>query len=48
VKVHEGKALIRKFSQVQSEGGTPLGKVDGEKKRLSLTHAEELMSGYLS
>ncbi|MBA7714052.1 hypothetical protein ES703_123066 [subsurface metagenome] len=47
-KVESGKSLIRKFSEVISEQGIHLGKVDGERNHLSLKTAEEIMSGYLS
>lgn len=49
VKVGDnGYAVIRGFDEVRSVAGTPLGRADGERSHLSLKHAEELMSGYLS
>lgn len=48
VKVNNGKAQIRKFSDVVREQGIQLAKVNGERQHLGLTNAEEIMSGYLS
>jgi predicted ATPase len=48
VKVIDGKAQIRKFSEVIKEQGIQLAKIDGERKHLSLTNASEIMSGYLA
>lgn len=48
VKVMQGKAQIRKFSDVIRDQGIQLARVDGERKHLSLANAEEIMSGYLS
>ena len=49
VKVVDGKAQIRKFSEVISEQGIQLGKDrSGQRTHLSLANAEEIMSGYLS
>jgi predicted ATPase len=48
VKVVDGKAQVRKFSDVIREQGIQLAKVHGERTHLSLANAEEIMSGYLS
>lgn len=48
VKVVNGKAQIRKFSDVITEQRIHLAKVEGERKHLSLSNASEIMSGYLS
>jgi predicted ATPase len=49
VKVVEGKAIIRKFSDVVAEHKIHLAKdSDGKRTHLSLGNAEEIMSGYLS
>jgi predicted ATPase len=48
VKVVQGKAQIRKFSDVIRDHGIQLSKVDGEREHLSLKNAEEIMSGYLA
>ena len=47
-KVEEGKGIMRKFSDVVKTHGIQLKKVDGERKHLGLSTAEEVMSGYLS
>lgn len=48
VKVDDGKSAVRKFSRVVEDLGIHLAIVDGERKRLGLKNAEEIMSGYLS
>ena len=48
VKVTNGKSQIRKFSDVIAQQGIHLGKVEGERKHLSLKVAEEVMSGRFS
>jgi hypothetical protein len=48
VKVENGRALIRPFSQVILEHGIQLGKERRQRTRLSLSNAEEVMSGYLA
>ncbi len=46
VKVSEGKALIRKFGKVIDDGGIQLRKEKGNRTKLGLSTAEEVMSGY--
>jgi predicted ATPase len=49
VKVKEGRALVRKFSDVITEQGIQLQKDQvGDRTILGLRNAEEVMSGYLS
>lgn len=48
VKVVQGKAQIRKFSDAISEQGIQLSRVNGERSHLSLKNAEEIMSGYMA
>lgn len=49
VKVEDGKAQIRKFSDIVSAQGIQLGKDSlGDRTHLSLSTAEEVMSGYWS
>jgi hypothetical protein len=49
VKIIDGKAVIRKFSEVVAEHHIQLAKdSDGKRTHLSLGNAEEIMSGYLS
>jgi predicted ATPase len=49
VKIADGKAVIRKFSDVIVERQIHLAKDhDGKRTHLSLANAEEIMSGYLS
>jgi predicted ATPase len=49
VKVQDGRAVIRKFSTVVEEQKIMLAKdPTGKRTHLSLTNAEEMMSGYLS
>jgi len=48
VKVVEGKAQIRKFSDVIREQGIQLSRDNGKRECLGLRNAEEIMSGYLS
>lgn len=48
VKVTNGKSQIRKFSDVIAAQGIHLGKVEGERKHLSLKTAEDVMSGRYS
>lgn len=49
VKVEEGRALVRKFSQVIAEQKIPLSKdKSGTRTLLGLSNAEAIMSGYMS
>ncbi len=48
VKVSEGKALIRKFGKVIDDGGIQLRKEKGNRTKLGLSTAEEVMSGYMA
>jgi len=49
VKVADGCAVVHKFSDVVAELGTHLAKdKHGERSRLSLNHADAIMSGHLS
>lgn len=49
VKIENGRAAVRKFSEAIKEQGVVLGKDDkGERTVLGLRNAEELMSGYLA
>lgn len=48
VKPEEGRSVIRPFTQVIEDQGIHLGKVHGERNRLSLKVANELMDGYYS
>jgi predicted ATPase len=48
VKVVQGRAQIRKFSDVITSQGIQLSLDHGQRHHLSLKNAEEIMSGYLS
>lgn len=48
VKVRNGKAEVKSFNTVIAEQGIQLGKVEGERKHLSLKTAEDVMSGRFS
>lgn len=48
VKVDDGRAKIRKFTQVIADHGIVLTEDDDHKFQLTLTLAEHVMSGYLS
>lgn len=48
VKPDEGRCLVRTFKQVIEDQEIHLGKVDGERKHLSLNVANEVMAGYYS
>ncbi len=48
VKPEGGKALIRSFGQIIDEQQIQLGKREGERSRLSLNVANEVMAGYYS
>lgn len=49
VKIEDGHAVVRKFSEAVEEQGIVLGKdEDGNRTVLGLRNAEELMAGYLS
>jgi predicted ATPase len=48
VKVSDGRAMIRKFSEVIAEQNIHLSKVNGERNHLSLSTAEAVMSGRFS
>lgn len=48
VKVVDGGARIRKFTDIIAEQGIHLGKVKGERTHLSLNTADLVMSGYWS
>jgi hypothetical protein len=45
MKVSDGRATVRKFSEVIDEESIHLGKEDGKRSHLSLKCAEEVMSG---
>jgi hypothetical protein len=48
VKAMEGKATVTPFSDVIEKHGLQLAKVDGERTKLNLNVANEVMHGYLS
>lgn len=48
VKVVSGKAVIKKVSDIIKEQGIQIGKIDGERKHLSISTAADIMSGRFS
>jgi predicted ATPase len=48
VKIENGRAVVRKFSEAIAAQGIQLSKVDGKREHLSLSNAAEVMSGRLS
>ena len=47
VKVENGRAIVRKFSDAITQGIHLAKDEKGQRTRLSLRNAEELMAGYL-
>ncbi len=46
MEIREGRATVRPFSEAIGDHGTPLALDAGERKRLSINHADYVMSGY--